>query len=143
MTPPNVSLIFIMICFWLTMWLVYRYLIVPVGQVLAERARRIDDATAAWEATNDDYLSATQRLEREMEETAREAARLRAEYRQGALAKRQQALEAARGQADERLGAALGELEKDAEQARDELRQRARELARLFATQLLGREVSS
>jgi len=143
MTPPNVSLIFIMVCFWLTMWLVYRFLIVPVGRVLAERARRIDDAAAKWEATNEDYLSATQRLEREMEEAAREAARVRNEHRQQALAERQQTLETARSQADERLREALGTLDADAEQAREELRRRARELAQLFAGQLLGREVSS
>jgi F-type H+-transporting ATPase subunit b len=143
MTPPNVSLVFIMICFWLTMWLVYRFLIVPVGQVLAERAGRIDDATSKWEATNEDYLSATQRLEREMEEAAREAARVRNELRQAALARRQQAVEDARSQADEQLREAVGGIESDAEKARQELQRQARELARLFATQLLGREVSS
>jgi F-type H+-transporting ATPase subunit b len=142
MTPPNVSLIFIMVCFWITMWLVYRFLIVPVGRVLAERGGRIDDAAAQWQATNDDYLAATQRLETEMADAARAAAQVRGEHRQRALEERQKALEAARSEADGRLGEALGRLEADADQARTELGRRARELARLFATQLLEREVS-
>jgi F-type H+-transporting ATPase subunit b len=143
MSPPNLSLVLIMICFWLTMWLVYRYLITPVGQVLAERQRRLDESQATWDATNADYLAATERLERELEKAARSAAEVRNEHRQQALDGRQQKLEAARGEADQRLGQALGELDEAATVARTDLRDRARELAALFASQLLGREVRS
>jgi F-type H+-transporting ATPase subunit b len=143
MSPPNLSLVLIMICFWLTMWLVYRFLIGPVGQVLAERQRRLDESQATWDATNADYLAATERLERELERAARAAAEVRGEHRQQALEGRQQKLEAARREADRRLGQALEELDGAAGAARTELRGRARELAALFASQLLGREVRS
>jgi F-type H+-transporting ATPase subunit b len=143
MTPPNLSLLFIMVCFWVTLWLVHRYLIGPVGRVLAERQSRLDDAQSRWDTTHGDYLEATERLEGEMEEAAREAARIRGEARQQALGERQKVLEEARGQADERLNAALAELGDDTEAARGELRDRARELARLFASRLLDREVAS
>jgi F-type H+-transporting ATPase subunit b len=143
MSPPNLSLVLIMICFWLTMWLVYRYLITPVGQVLAERQRRLDESQATWDATNADYLAATERLEGELEKAARAAAGVRNEHRQQALDERQQKLEAARREADQRLGRALGELDEAASDARTELRDRAAELATLFASQLLGREVRS
>jgi len=143
MSPPNLSLVLIMICFWLTMWLVYRYLITPVGRVLAERQRRIDESQATWDATNADYLAATERLESELEKAARVAAGVRNEHRQQALDERQQKLEVARREADQRLGRALGELDEAASDARAELRDRARELAALFASQLLGREVRS
>jgi F0F1-type ATP synthase membrane subunit b/b' len=143
MTAPNLSLILIMICFWLTTWLVYRFLIVPVGAVLGERQRRIDDAANRWQSTHDEYLEATARLEQELESAAREAARLRAEHRQQALAERQETLETARAAADERLHQALAELDTEAGSARDELRARAQEFARLFASRLLDREVAS
>jgi F0F1-type ATP synthase membrane subunit b/b' len=143
MSPPNLSLIFIMICFWLTMWLVYRYLIVPVGRVLAERQGRLNGAQEEWDATHNDYLTATERLEYEMQEAAKAAAKARADRRQQALVERQKTLEAAREQADQRLGGALTELDAAATTARAELRARAEELARLFAGQLLGREVQS
>ena len=142
MTPPNLSLLLIMICFWLTMWLVYRFLIRPVGDVLAERRGRIDGAASRWQTTHDEYLAATERLEVEMQEAARAAAKVRADHRQSALDARQSTLEAARADADDRLRAALTELEGQVQAARDELRERADQLARLFATQLLGRKVS-
>ena len=65
MTPPNLSLIFIMIFFWVTMWLVYRFLIRPIGGTLAERNSRIESANSTWETTNRQYLEATDRLELE------------------------------------------------------------------------------
>lgn len=143
MSPPNLSLVLIMVCFWLTMWLVYRFLIGPVGQILAERRRRLDEAQATWDATNAEHLAATERLERELEEAARSAAAVRGERRQQALEGRQQRLEAARREADQRLGQALTQLDEAATDARTELRVRARDLARMFASQLLGREVRS
>jgi F-type H+-transporting ATPase subunit b len=143
MSPPNLSLIFIMVCFWVAMWLVYRFLIQPVGGVLAERKGRIDGAAAKWEDTNQQYLDATARLESETEDAAREAARVRAEYRQQALDRRQKALEESRSVADDRLGTALDELESATATARQELRDRARELAKVFASRLLDRKVTS
>jgi F-type H+-transporting ATPase subunit b len=143
MTPPNLSLLFIMICFWVTLWLVYRYLIGPIGRVLAERQGRLDDAQSRWDDTHNDYIEATQRLEREMEEAAREAGRIRGDSRHKALAERQRVLEEARRSADDRLNAALDKLTGDTDEARAELQTRAAELARLFASRLLEREVAS
>jgi len=143
MTPPNLSLLLIMICFWLTMWLVYRFLIRPVGAVLADRKSRIDTAANRWQSTHDEYLAATDRLELEMQDAARGAAKVRAEHRQKALDERQRTLDAARSNADDQLRAALAALDGETDAARTELRNQADALARLFATQLLGRKVSS
>ena len=143
MTPPNLSLVFIMICFWITMWLVYRFLIQPVGAVLAERKGRVDGAAQKWESTNQEYLAATERLEREMAEAAQDASRVRGEYRQQAMDRRQAALDEARSAADEQLQTALDSLQADTTSARQDLRQRAGELAREFAARLLDRKVTS
>jgi len=141
MTPPDVSLLFVMVCFWLTMWLVYRYLIAPVGRVLADRQSRIDEAQRGIDDARADSRQATERLERQMEEIARDAGRIRAGHRDQALADRQSALEEARSRADATLQEALHELEGAAAEARHDLRERAHQLARSFASQLLGREV--
>jgi len=143
MTPPNLSLIFIMVCFWITMWLVYRFLIQPVGAALADREGRIDGATSTWESTNQEYLAATDRLEREIAEAAQDALRVRSEYRQQAMDRRQATLEDARAAADEKLQIALESLDADTTRARQELRQSAGELAREFAARLLDRKVVS
>jgi F0F1-type ATP synthase membrane subunit b/b' len=141
MTPPNLSLILIMICFWVTMWLVNRYLIRPVGTTIDERRRRIDDAQQEWTARNEEHLGAIARVEEEIAEAAKAAGQIRAATRQEALDSRQQLLEDARERADARLSAALEELDRDAKGAREELRRSAEGLARMLAGRLIEREV--
>ena len=143
MTPPNLSLIFIMVCFWVTLWIVHRFLIRPVGSVIAERSRRIEDAQQEWSAKNEEYLAAVARVEDEVAAAAKDAAKLRADARQRAMDDRQATIEAARARADDRLADVLATLDKETDAARADLRSRAEELARLLAGRLLGRELAS
>jgi F-type H+-transporting ATPase subunit b len=143
MTPPNVSLVLIMVCFWMTLWLVQRFLIRPVSAVLDDRRRRIDGAKQEWSARNEEYLAAVARIEDEVQNAARDASKSRADARQRAMDARQVAMETARARADERLTSVVDDLDKDAEAARGDLRHRAEELARLLAGRLIGREMSS
>ncbi len=141
MTPPNLSLLMIMICFWLTLWLVNRYLIVPIQGVLDQRASRIDGATQGWLDQQEALRAATERLEEELAEAARRAAALKAEKRQAAISAREARLAAARERAEEKLSSAVAGLAEDAEKARIELKDRAEALAAELAGRLLGREV--
>lgn len=143
MTPPNLSLVLIMVCFWMTLWLVQRFLIRPVSAVLDDRRRRIDGAKQEWSARNEEYLAAVARIEDQVLNAARDASKSRAEARQRAMDARQVAMETARARADERLTSVVDGLDKDAEAARGDLRHRAEELARLLAGRLIGREMSS
>lgn len=143
MTSPNLSIVLVMVCFWATLFLVYRYLIVPINRVLEERSGRIDGAEREWAARNDDYLSATARLEDELLEAGRQAAEIREAHRQRAQEARQARLDETRKQADERLRAALVALANDEKTARAELRGQAEVMARDFASRLLGRGVAS
>ena len=142
MSPPDLSLILIMVCFWATLWIVHRFLIRPVGAVMGERSRRVDDAQQEWSAKNEEYLATVCRVEEEVSAAARDAARIRADARQNAMDSRQSALDKARARADERLLGVLDTLEKEAENARSDLRNRAEDLARLLASRLLGRELA-
>jgi F-type H+-transporting ATPase subunit b len=142
MTPPNLSLILVMVCFWVTLWIVYRFLIRPVGAVIGERQRRIDDAQQEWSAKNEEYLAAVARVEDDVASAAKDAARIRADARQGAMDERQATLESARAAADERLAGVLATLDSETEKARADLRGRAEELARMLAGRLLGRELA-
>lgn len=142
MSPPDLSLILIMVCFWATLWIVHRFLIRPVGTVMGERRRRIDDAQQEWSAKNEEYLAAVSRVEEEVAAAARDAAGIRAGARQRAMDERQSALDQAQERADERLRNVLETLESDSEVARAELRRRSEELARLLASRLLGRELT-
>jgi len=142
MTPPDLSLIFVMVCFWVTLWLVNRFLIRPVGTVVGERRRRIDNAQQEWAAKNEEYLAAVARIEEDIAQAARASTKIRADARETAMAERQATLENARARADERLLGVLDTMEKEADSARQELRRRAEELARLLAGRLLGRELA-
>lgn len=143
MSPPDLSLIFVMVCFWATLWIVHRFLIRPVGTVIGERRRRVDGAQQEWSAKNEEYLAAVSRIEEKVSAAARDAAGIRADARQRAMDSRQTALDQARARADERLLAVLDTLDRDAEEARTDLRNRAEELARLLASRLLGRKLAS
>jgi len=142
MSPPDLSLILIMVCFWATLWIVHRFLIRPVGTVMGERRRRIDDAQREWSAKNEGFLAAVSHVEEEVSTAAKDAARIRADARQHAMGIRQAALDQAHARADERLVAVLETLDKDAKTARTDLRIRAEDLARLLASRLLGREIT-
>ena len=142
MQPPNLSLIIVMVCFWIAFWLIQKFLLKPVGAVLAERRRRIEGAETEWQSKHQEYLDETARLESELEEAAKSAAKVRNDHRQAALDRRSAALETARQQADGKLDEAMAALEREAAAAREELKARAEELARLYAGRLLGREVS-
>lgn len=142
MSPPNLSLIFIMVCFWVTLWIVYRFLIRPVGDVIDERSRRIDGAQQEWSAKNEEYLAAVARVEEQVAAAAKDAATVRADARQRAMDERQATLDTARAAAAERLADALSTLDNETEAARSDLRNRAQELARLLAGRLLGREIA-
>ncbi len=143
MTPPNVSLVLVMVCFWMTLWLVHRFLIRPVGRTLAERRHRIVTAQDEWSARNEEHLAAVARIEAELDEAAHAAGQARAALRQDAMDARQTTLETAKARADARLVDAVDGLNRTAEEARAELRNTARALARMLAERLLAREVRS
>ena len=142
MTPPNLSLLMIMICFWLTLWLVNRYLILPIQGVLDERSSRIDGATQARLDQQEALRTGTERLEEALSDAARKAAALKAEKRQEAISAREARMAEARSRADEKLTQAVRTLGEDAEKARLELRSQAEVLAAELAGRLLGRELS-
>jgi len=142
MQPPNLSLIIVMVCFWLTFWLIQKFLLKPVGAVLAERRGRIEGAEKEWQSKHQEYLDETARLEAELGDAAKAAAAVRHGLQQAALDRRQATLDAARHAADGKLDEAMAVLDDEAAKARTDLKAQAGELARLFASQLLGREVS-
>jgi F0F1-type ATP synthase membrane subunit b/b' len=143
MTPPNLSLILVMICFWITFWVVQKFLLGPVGRVLDERKQRITTANETWEAENAKFFDRTNRVEADLDDAARTAARTREELRTEANAVRQDKLAKTREEVDRRLVAAMDELDGQVSTARADLRIAANGLASMFAGKLLGREVKS
>jgi len=141
MSPPNYSLLLIMVCFWVAYWLVKRYLIDAVGGVTEERQRRIETADREWATRHEEYEQALEKIEARVDDAIRQASQRRGELRQEAASRRQEMLEKAHAEAESRLEAALKELSQAAETARAELRTAAATLSRELASRLLEREV--
>lgn len=135
-------MLLIMICFWISYWLISRFLLRPVGGVLQERQRRLDDAESAWHGKKEELASATEELERELGAAARRAADRRAECRAEADAEAARRMEQVRGEADEKLGEALKNLDQETARARQALREEADRLAEMMVSKVLDRELA-
>jgi len=141
--PPNYSLILIMACFWVVFFVVRRLLVVPVGALLDERARRAQAAAKAFDAARLELSEALSRCERELAQAAAEGQRERAALRAEGEAERRRRLEEAREAGQAKLHAFTQELEQAASEAREELRRSTRALAAELAQRLLGRRLAS
>lgn len=142
-SPPNLSLLLIMACFWLIYFIVKGQFIDPLGKLLDERERRRRDAAAEIEVTRAAFDNAVARCEKDLSAAAAAAQKQRAEMRAAGEAARRAALDAARIQGQERLAVFASELDAAAASARLELRSRAQQLSRELAERLLGRRLAS
>jgi len=141
--PPNLSLLLIMACFWMVFFLVATQLVKPLGAVLDERARRLEESKETLFGTQERFSAAVARCERELAAAASEAARERATQRAAGESARRAALDAARVQAQARLTELSGELEAASAAARAQLRTSSQALARELADRLVGRRLAS
>jgi len=142
-TAPNLSLLLIMACFWLVYWLVATQLVRPLGRVLDERARRIDEARDTLTAVETRFAEAMARCERDLGQAAGEAQKERAAQRAAGEAARRARIDAARAEGQQRLAALAAELDAASRDARTQLREQGTTLARDLAERLLGRRLAS
>lgn len=142
-TAPNLSLLLIMACFWLVYWLIAAQLVRPLGRVLDERARRIDEARSSLTAVEARFAEAMARCERDLTQAAGEAQKERTAQRAAGEATRRARLEAARAAGQQRLAAFGAELDTASREARARLREQGKGLARDLAERLLERRLAS
>lgn len=140
--PPNYSLFLVMACFWLVYLLVSTQLVRPLGRVLDEREASIRAAREVYDQARQSLEEAVARCERELSVAASEGQRERASLRTTGDEERRRRIEAARGQAQQRLAQLSGELDEASRAARAVLRERSAQLARELAGRLLGRSVA-
>lgn len=140
--PPNYSLFLVMACFWLVYLLVSTQLVKPLGRVLDERDATIRAGRDAYDQARQSLEEAVARCERKLSVAASEGQRQRASLRATGDEERRRRIEAARGQAQQRLAQLSGELDEASRAARTVLRERSGQLARELASRLLGRSVA-
>jgi len=142
-TPPNLSLLLIMACFWLVYLLVRTQFLKPVGALLDQREQQVRSAAETFSKAKEELGDAVARCERELVQAAAEGQKVRSTLRGEGEAARRARLEAARQQGQQRLAALAGELGAATDEARAALRARSGELARALAERLVERRIAS
>lgn len=140
---PNLSFLLVVACFWLAFWVVNRQLVRPILALLDERENRVASGRKAFEEARAAMEEALAARERELAQAAAEAQKERALLRAEGERQRREKLEEAREQGQRRLAAFQVELERETENARQQLKEHTLPLARELAQRLLGRALPS
>jgi F0F1-type ATP synthase membrane subunit b/b' len=138
-TPPDLSLIFIMLCFWAVFFVVSSQIVKPLGRVLDEREALSRGARQRLEEARSALQAAMARTENELAAASVEATRERASMRAEGEATRRARLDAARERSQQTLARLGQDLDQASAEARAGLRASTEHLARELASRLLGR----
>ncbi len=141
--PPNLSVLFIIACFWLVYLVVSRLLVKPLGAMLDERSRTSKAAQEGLGAAQETLKGALARCERDLATAGLEAGKQRQSLRAEGEAARAARLAGAREQTQATLAALATELDAATAAARATIRSQAPALARELAGRLVGRGMSS
>lgn len=142
MQLPDLSLILVVVIFWAAYVVLRRFLLTPLGAVLAARERRVEDARAAAEAALERQREIAADLDRRLTEARRESLAHREAVRAAAGERRQAILDEAREKARSAAAEAQARLERDALAAREQLGAEAKAIAAEIANYALGRKVA-
>ena len=142
MQLPDLSLILVLIIFWATYVVLRKFLLGPLGEVLAERERRVAFARAASEEALEKQREAAADLDRRLTGARREALAHREAVRAAAGERRQALLDEARERARAVAGEAQASLEREVLSARQQLGAEAKAIAAEIASYALGRKVA-
>jgi len=142
MQLPDLSLFLVVIIFWATYLVLKKFLLSPLGAVLAEREQRVDSARAASEAALERQREVAADLDRRLTEARREALGHREAVRAAAGERRQALLEEAREKSRVVAGEAQANLEREVLSARQQLGAEAKAIAGEIASYALGRKVA-
>jgi F-type H+-transporting ATPase subunit b len=142
MQLPDLSLFLVMAIFWATYAVLRVFMLKPLGGILEERERILQEATAALAGMLDQEKETLARIDERLTQARRDALAARLAARGDANVKRQAILEVAREKARRAAADAQARLEKDVAAARAELARNARATAVEIASRALGRRLA-
>ena len=140
-TPPDLSLVLVMLCFWAVFFVVSTQLVRPLLRILDQREQQAQGARHDLETTRTRLREALAASERELAAASVEAARERAALRAEGEASRRDRLDGARELAQQRLAGLTRELDEVATSLRSGLRTEVGRLAQELAAHVLGRGI--
>jgi F0F1-type ATP synthase membrane subunit b/b' len=138
---PDLSLIAIMVIFFLNYLIVRKFFLQPINDVLEARETETKTADQLYEESLARFNEATARMEEQLHVAKREAAAVRDRYRGEAAAHRQSVVTKTTAEAKQIVSDAETRLAGDVKEAREKLQRDADALAREAASRILGRAV--
>ena len=138
---PDLSLLAVMAIFVVEYFIVKRFFLQPINEVLESREVEEKASQELYEQSLGRFNEATSQIEQRLHETRREASQLRDQFRAEAGAHRASLIERTSGEAKKIVNDAEERLKRDVTEARTKLTKDADMLARLAAEKILGRPV--
>ena len=138
---PDLSLLAIMVIFIINYWVVRKFFLEPINQVLEARETDTRSAEKLYEDALARFNEATAQTEAQLHAAKREAAQVRDRFRGEAGTYRQQLVEKTNTEARGFIAEADQKLSADVDAARARIVVESDALARLAAERILGRAV--
>lgn len=138
---PDYSLLAIMVIFIMTYWVVRKFFIEPINNVLEAREHDTKSAEQIYEEAMARFNEATAKIEERVHLAKREAAQFRDQLRGEAATHRQDLVTRTTTEAKKLIADAEARLSGDVKAAREKIATESESLARLAAERILGRPV--
>jgi F-type H+-transporting ATPase subunit b len=138
---PDLSLLAIVVIFFLNYLVVRRFFFKPITEIMESRESESATAESLYNEAMARFEEATSRTEAQLHAAKRDAAAVREKFRAEAAAHRQQVIERTQAEAKKLVGEADARLQGDVSEARGKIARDAESLAKLAAERILGRPV--
>jgi len=138
---PDLSLLAVVVIFIAEYFVVTRFFLRPINNVLEARESEARTAQEIYEQSLGRFNEATNQIERQLHDTRRDASQLREKFRAEAGAQRASLVERTTNEAKKLVTEADDRLKRDVDEARKKLVRDAESLARFAAERILGRSV--
>ena len=138
---PDLSLLVIMVIFWLNYVVVRKFFLQPINSVMEARERETKSAEKLYEESLGRFNEATAQVEAKLHTARRDAAQVREKFRIEAAEHRNAVLDKTSAEAKKTVAEAEERLTKDVDAARQRIKTESESLARLAAERILGRAV--
>jgi F-type H+-transporting ATPase subunit b len=138
---PDLSLLVIMAIFIANYFVVRKFFLRPINEILNWREEQVRSADKIYEESLARFEEATADVESRLQASKREASKLREERRAEAMSVRNDLIGKARGEADRAVAEAEAKITADVTAARTTIERDSEQLARLAAERIVGRKI--
>ena len=138
---PDYSLLAIMVIFIMTYWVVRKFFIEPINNVLEAREHETKSAEQIYEEALARFNEAMAKVEERLHLAKREAAQVRDQSRAEAATHRSNVVQRTTNEAKKLIAEAESQLSADVKTAREKIATESESLARMAAERILGRPI--